>query len=116
MIYDGITKSLIMIQITQNENHDLNFTELNGMIKLKVEKEQTQYQNIHTKYYDFFKTICDRDLVENYYFQWLTPTKFPKLIENIGNKLKNIENLKFKNSSYYDHLLEQIAKERERNY
>ena len=112
MIYDGKTKSLIMIQITKNENHNLKFTQLNGVIKLKADKAQTQFKNVPKKYYDFFKTICDEDLVEHYYFQWLTSEKFPKLIEKIGKKLKTIKNLKFKNSSYYDPLLEQIAKQK----
>lgn len=112
MIYDGITKSLIMIQITKNENHSLKFIELNGIIKLNREDQQTPYENVHTKYYDFFNTICDKNLVQNYFLQWLTPKKFPKLIEKIENKLKQIKNLKFQNSSYCNHLWEQIDKER----
>ena len=106
MIYDGITKSLIMIQITKNENHELKLTELNWAIKRKDTKIQTKSKNVHQKYYDFFKTICDQNLVETYYFQWLTSKKFPKLIEKIEKTLKNKKKLKFKNSSYYNDFLD----------
>jgi len=106
MIYDGKTKSLILIQITINEK--LKFMEINGLIKLKNEKIQKLYDKVNKKYYCFFREISDKDLVENYYFHWMTPEKLPKLNEMIENEIATLGNLKFRNKSYYDDLIDQI--------
>ena len=75
LIYDGITQTLVLIQITINPNHECHFESIYQFI---TEKEEPTNENMN-KYQIFFMQLSELNLVKSYIFQWMTNKKIVEI-------------------------------------
>jgi hypothetical protein len=90
MLYDPVTKTLILFQITINSNHDIHYDEIISFIKkepiqIKLEQLKTKMSQKYEKYFTFFREIIENKYVENFVFQWLTPQIFDNIVKTAKN-------------------------------
>ena len=84
LLYDGLSKTLVFIQITINKQHSNHYDDLyDSITKEKVEESK------NNKYFHFIRNLIDKDLVRTWVFQWITDRKYEELKNDI---------MKFRNS------------------
>lgn len=77
-----MTKSFIMIQITVNSNHNIDYEKIEGLIL----GENIEKSNTNRKLIEFFKEI--RKCGFGFYFLWITDTQKKKISKNVDKFLK----------------------------
>ena len=86
MLYDGITQTLVLIQITINKNHDIHYGQIEQMIK-----NQKLLGDFFKKYNDFFANLNKYHLVNKYVFQWITDQQYDVLVKRSDEEKKKLE-------------------------
>lgn len=85
MFYDAPTKTLVMIQITIDQNHQIHYDSIIGFIK-----GGGPSKNYYKKYKDFFYNLKTSHLVSKYVYQWMTNKVYEKLIEKSEKAKKDL--------------------------
>lgn len=112
MVFDGKSKTLILVQITLNENHDIHYDEIISYIQNNPEEKKIHANKI--KYLNFFQDINKFKLVDTIIFQWMTNKKYKKIEDSAkiyNDKIKNHSKINFFFiSPYHKGLLDDINK------
>ena len=105
MIFNKIKKVLVLIKITFDKEECEYYELLWNFMKLKATNEnKLKYK----KYADFFQKIKEKNLANEYIFQWLTNENYveiKKKIENFHGKYKKAKK-KFPIYHYYQQLID----------
>lgn len=89
MLYDASTKTLVMIQITIDENHQIYYEDIVSFIKGETLKK-TKGGDYYKKYREFFKDLQNSSLVDKYVYQWMTDRVYQKLIDKSNKARKDL--------------------------
>ena len=82
LIYDGASSSVVLIQITVNRNHDVEYEKIYHFINEKpIEND---------KYHKFFEALERNELAKTYFFQWMTNGKFKEIMNKTDSFKKKM--------------------------